>query len=525
MKTYDAIIIGAGHNGLTCACYLARAGMETLVLDQYHAVGGMATTEEITLPGFHSDMHAFGYQFANLSPVPQELGLASFGLQLIRPEINYSNVFPDGGIISMHQDVEGTVASISRYSKNDGDTWRKLAAEFVAAKDAIAAGMNSPPESLVQQTEDLAHAPGGMDEYRFGLQSFRSWGNEHFESEHTRLFIGAWACHASVSPDDAGGGQLAWLFASLLQDVGNRAVKGGMHNLPLALAAYFRSQGGEVRTGARVAKILVEHGRAAGVRLVDGEEIRINAKGVVACNADPRQLIVDFLGEENVGAELVAKMQRYEWGDGYMVMYLALDAPVTYNAGPDAQRSPYVHAAPPSLEFLATDYAQCRSGRLPAFPFVLMCNDSVIDPSRAPAGKAVMKMIVHNVPYEIRGDATGKILGRTWEEVKEPYADYIIDYLTSTYAPTLKGSILKRVVHSPVDIERLMVSAVRGTVTHGAFVPYQLGSQRPVPELSQYRSPVPNVYLCGAGSHPGGGITMAPGRSASRVILTETKKN
>ncbi|MGE3155418.1 MAG: phytoene desaturase family protein [Xanthobacteraceae bacterium] len=521
LQKYDAIVIGAGHNGLTCACYLARAGLRTLVLDQYHTVGGMATTEEITLPGFRSDMHAFGFQFANLSPVPQELELAKFGFELIRPEISHSQVFPDGGIISLHRDIENTVASIGRYSKKDGETWRRLAGDFVQAKDEIVAWMNSPPESLAHQIERQTRLPHGRDEYRVGLQSFRSWGNEHFEREETRLFIGGWACHASVGPDDAGGGHLAWLFASLLQDVGNRAVKGGMHHLPLALAAYLRSQGGEIRTGARVAKILVKHGRATGVRLADGEEIGVTDKGVVASNADPRQLIIDFLSEEVVGAELVAKMRRYEWGDGYMTIYLALDAPVTYNAGPDAQRSPYVHATPPSLECLALIYAQCRSGLLPATPFVLMCNDSVIDPSRAPAGNAVMKLIVLNVPYDIHGDATGQIHGRTWDAIKEPYADYLIDHLTATYAPTLKSSILKRVVHSPVEMERLMPSAVRGTVTHGAFLPYQLGSQRPLPELSQYRMPVSNVYLCGSGAHPGGGITMAPGRNAAQVILAD----
>jgi beta-carotene ketolase (CrtO type) len=524
LQSYDAIVIGAGHNGLTCACYLARAGLRTLVLDQYHTVGGMATTEEITLPGFRSDIHAFGYQFANLSPVPDELGLAEFEFDLIRPEINYSHVFPDGGIISMHRDVEGTVASISRYSKKDGETWRRLAGDFVQARDSIAEWMHAPPDSLIHETEHLAQLPGGMDVYRTGLQSFRSWGNEHFECEETRSFIGGWACHASIAPDEVGGGHLAWLFASLIQNVGNRVVRGGMHHLPLALAAYLQSQSGDIRTGARVAKIKVESGRAVGVLLTDGEEIRVTDNGVIASSADPLQLIRDFLGAENIGAELVAKMQRYEWGDGFMTIYLALDGPLTYRAGPDAQRSPYVHAAPPSIEFLSVDYAQCRSGRLPAAPFVLICNDSAIDPSRAPAGKGIMKIVILNVPYEIQGDATGKIGGRTWEEAKEPYADYLIDYLTTNYAPTLKSLISKRIVHSPVDIERMMLSAVRGTVTHGAFLPYQVGSQRPLPELAQYRTPIPNVYLCGSGSHPGGGISMAPGRNASRMILADMNK-
>ena len=521
MQAYDAIVVGAGHNGLTCACYLARAGLRTLILDQYHTVGGMATTEELTLPDFRSDVHAFGFQFANLSPVPGELGLANFGLELIRPEINYSHVFPGGGIISMHRQVEYTVASIGRYSKRDGETWRRLAGDFVRAKEDIARWMNSPPIPLSDEIAKLATRSDGMDEYRAGLQSVRSWGQEHFEREETRLFIGAWACHVGLGPDDVGGGHMAWLFAALIQDLGNRAVKGGMHYLPLALAGYLRSQGGEIRTGARVSKILVEDGRATGVQLTNGEEIALTPEGIIASNVDPRQLIIDFLGEENVGRDLVAKMQRYEWGDAYMVIYLALDAPVIYEAGPDAQRSAYLHVSATSLEYLARIYTECRSGQLPAYPFVVMLNDSMIDPSRCPAGKAVMKLLVHNVPYEIRGDATGKIRGRSWDEVKEPYADYLIDYLTETYAPTLKSNVLKRVVHSPVDIERLMVSAVHGTVTHGAFLPYQVGSQRPLPELAQYRAPVPNVYLCGSGSHPGAGITMAPGRNAAQVVLSD----
>ncbi len=136
-----------------------------------------------------------------------------------------------------------------------------------------------------------------------------------------------------------------------------------------------------------------------------------------------------------------------------------------------------------------------------------------------------MKLVVNNVPYDIKGDATGKIDGKTWDEVKEAYADHLIDLVTEAYVPNLRDRILKRVVHSPVDMERAIPSAVRGTVTHGAFLPYQSGAQRPLPGLGQYRMPVPRVYLCGSGSHPGGGVSMAPGRNAAQVILAELQRS
>jgi phytoene dehydrogenase-like protein len=135
-----------------------------------------------------------------------------------------------------------------------------------------------------------------------------------------------------------------------------------------------------------------------------------------------------------------------------------------------------------------------------------------------------MKIVANNVPYNIKGDATGKIAARSWQGAKEPYADHIIDLITAGYIPNLKRLILKRVVHSPVDMEQRILSAVRGTVTHGAFLPYQMGALRPIPELGHYRTPVDNVYLCASGSHPGGGVTMAPGRNAARVILADLSK-
>jgi phytoene dehydrogenase-like protein len=181
---YDAIVIGAGHNGLTCACYLAKAGLKVLVLEEYHTIGGMTITEEITLPGFKSDVHAFGYQLANLSPVPKELDLSRYGFELMKPEISYSHIFPNGGYISMYRDIERTIKSIEKYSKRDAHTWNKIFNSYLKNKDAIITSINSPPKLLSLQIKDMEKRDLedkkvddddlNLDTYKFDLQSMRS---------------------------------------------------------------------------------------------------------------------------------------------------------------------------------------------------------------------------------------------------------------------------------------------------------------------------------------------------------------
>jgi phytoene dehydrogenase-like protein len=512
---YDAIVIGAGHNGLTCACYLARAGLKVLVLEQYHTVGGMTVTEEETLPGFWSDIHASGYQLANLSPVPRELGLLD-RYELIEPEIPFSHAFPNGDIISVHRDMEKTVADIARYSLKDADTWHVLMNRFLAEKDAITTAMFSPPPSFPAAAADFAASSAGMDAYRFSMQSVRSWANQTLEADATKTLFGSFATFLGASPDDTGGAELGWLFASVLQNAGNNLVKGGMRCVTFALAEDLQEHGGEIRTNVLVDKILGDAQRATGVRLANGEHIPVG--GIVVSNVDPGHLVIDLLGIEMAGQEIVDKMKRYEWGDSVFVMFVALDGPVNYKAGPAARQSAHVHLTERSLDFFARIYLQCRGGALPSAPMIVSWNDSAIDPTRAPAGKALMKFVVLSVPYVITGDATDRVPGHAWEEAREPYADYLIDLITANYIPDLKAKILKRVAHSPVDISRKIISAARGTLGQGAFLPYQTGSLRPIPELGQYKSPVPNVYLCSSGSHPGPGVSMAPGRNAAQVI-------
>jgi beta-carotene ketolase (CrtO type) len=516
---YDAIVVGAGHNGLTCACYLAKAGLKVLVLERYRDVGGMTLTEELTLPGFRSDVHASGNQLANLSPVPRELELEKHGLELVEPDIVYAHAFPDGRVLAVSRDSEKTVENIGGFSKRDAETWRKLAERYLADKEKIVASLFSAPPAFSAEAASFEQSPGGMDEYRFGLQSMRSWCDQTFESEEVKCLFGAFALFMAHAPDDAGGAELAWLFGTVLQDVGNNLVKGGMHHVSLALANHLRSMGGEIRTSAGVEKILVSSGRATGVRLENGEEIP--AKQLVASGVDPGQLALRFLGEEVVGSEIAAKMERYEWGDPAFLIYAALDGPVEYKAGPEADAACHVHLTPPSLDPVASASVDCRGGMLPATPLIVSWNDSVIDPSRAPEGKHLKKFVVLGVPYEIKGVATGRIQGTDWDQVKDQYADYLIDMITADYMPDLKAKLLKRVAHSPLDLERKLSSAVHGTICHGAMLPYQTGAMRPIPEMGQYRSPVANVYLCGSGSHPGPGVSMAPGRNAAETICAD----
>ena len=516
---YDAIVIGSGHNGLTCACYLAKAGLKVMVLEQNDSIGGMTNTEELTLPGFHSDTHAICFQVANFSPALHELELAHYGFELIYCDPCFSHVFPKERSISVHRNIDETCQSIGQFSTKDAETWRTLYERFVTAKDQIVHAINSPPPSFADQAAAFQNGPGGFDQYRFQLQTFRSWGEEMFETEEIKALFQSWNVHVGGSPDDVGGANISWLFAMIVQHFGNNVVKGGMRNLPLALAGFLEAHHGAIRTNARVKNILTENGKAVAVRLVDGEEIEVGH--VVASNSDPQHLVLDLLGEDQVGPDLSDKMRRYELGESVMVIYLAIDSPIEYPAGPLVGRSIYVHPTPASLDYFSRLFYEVRSGWLPASPFYLACQDSAGDPSRVPPGKGLMKFVVQPVPYVIKGDATGKIRGRTWDEAKEPFADFLIDQFSREYSPNFQNKILKRVVHSPKDIEELMPSAPRGTITHGAFVPYQSGSMRPIPEMGHYRSPITNVYLCGSGSHPGAGVTMAPGRNAAQIIYQD----
>lgn len=531
-SSYDAIVIGAGHNGLTCACYLARYGLKVLVIEKYHSIGGMTITEEITLPGFLSDVHAFGYQLANLSPVPIELNLGNYGFELIKPEISYSHIFPDGGYITMYRDILKTVKSIEKYSNKDAKTWTKLFETYKKEKKDIISSINSSPQLLSSQIKKMEKSVSEkilLNKFRSNIQSMRSWGNEYFESEEIRVLFGTFAAFVGLSPDDAGGGSFSYLFSSIIQDEGNNIVRGGFINLPLALAKYLKTNGGSIITNSGVEKIIIKNGRAIGVRLENGKIIGV--KKVVASSTDPYTLIINHIGEENIDPIIVKQIKKIEWGDSIFAIYIALESPIKSKTNSKVTYSPQLHLSPPSVEYLSKIFYECRSGKLPSEPLPIMSNDSMVDESRTPKGKHLLKFLVLSVPYKVehylnndKKNERNIYLADTknWSDFKEKYADSILTMIAENYLPNLKKETIKRVVFSPLDFENRPTNTRFGTLSCGAVTPYQLSSMRPIPELSNYKIPsIQNVYLCGSGSHPGPGVSMAPGRNAAHVILSD----
>lgn len=515
---YDAIIIGAGHNGLTCGCYLAKAGLKVLVLEEYHSIGGMTITEEITLPGFKSDVHAFGYQLANLSPVPDELNLGNYGFKLIYPDISFSHIFPNGRYISMYQSVAKTMKSIQKFSSRDARTWHKLFNKYLSDRENIISSINSPPAglgtALDKAGQQMYYQRYSAEEYRKQLQSMRSWCDEYFESDEAKVLFGTFAAFVGLSPDDAGGCEVCHLFASIIQDKGNNVVSGGFVNLPKALAKYIEFRGGAIMTNAKVIKIIIENGKAIGISLENGKNIM--AKRLVGSSTDPSTLVLRLIGEDYVDSTIINSIKKLEWGDAIFGIYLALDGRPEYRSDREVSMSSQIHISPPTIEFFSKIFYECRSGKIPNNPLSIMSNDSMIDPSRVPSSlfngnKQLVKFLVLSVPYDIKDydnidNNNGKTKKLDWSNIKEQYGDQIVDMITNDYIPNLKDIITKQVSYSPIDYEKRPTTCIKGTLSCGAVLPYRSRSMRPIPQLSNYKIPsIPNLYLCGSGNYPGTG--------------------
>lgn len=524
----DAIVIGAGHNGLTAAAYLARAGLKVLVLERREVIGGACITEEV-IPGHRV---SFASYFASMlmPTVIRDLDLGRHGLRMVESDPLIAVAMEPGRIVRWWSDPARAVEEIRAINPRDAEAFERVERELkqLAAylqpfflespPDLSAGGFNRVREGwrLLQRFRKLRGAEvGQLIEFLSG--SLADYLDKHFESEDVKRLILAnnvYGKHGGPHEQGSASGLLFHLLSG-----GDKAVQGfaghvigGMGAITDALAASGREQGVEIRTSAPVKRIIVEGGTATGVELEDGEILRA---GSVLSNADPKRTFLSLVDVEALPADFRRDIAAIRMNGPSAKLNLALKREPTV-LGRDPQADPRERSLltiVPTLEG-AQRIADCaRRGEISDELWIDFVIPSLVDDTLCPPGKAMMTCFIQYVPYRL---ASG-----TWDERRDELAASIIRQITR-HVPDLPELIEGQVMLTPLDLERRF-GLTEGNIFHGDLNIGQLFSMRPTPRWSQYRSPVEGLYLCGAGAHPGGGVTGAPGHNAAKQVLRDRR--
>jgi len=519
---WDAIVIGAGHNGLAAAVHLCSKGWKVLVLERGATPGGAVKTAEITLPGFHHDLYAMNLSLFAGSPfyATHKARLDAAGLALVPASHSFASVFDDGRWLGVDQDLAATSARIAARNPRDADTWRAMATAFAADAPHLFALLGTPMPSwaLVRALFKLWRAKGldgCMDTVRLLLSSPRSWLGARFEDEGVQAMMAAWGMHLDFAPDVAGGALFPYLESMANQAFGMALGQGGANTIIRAMVKVIEQSGGEVLTGSEVAAITLQGDRAAGVVLADGT--RIAAGRAVIANVHPQALYGRLLPQATAASAKSAfaaspatpAPARLRPGPGTMMIHLALRDLPAWRAGPELRQFAYVHIAP-SLDQMARTYREAMAGLLPAEPVLVVGQPTVVDSSRAPPGQHVLWLQVRALPAEVRGDAAGQLAPAHWDSLKEAYADRAMALL-NRHAPGIGAQVLARRVLSPVDLERDNPNLVGGDSLSGSHHLDQFFIFRPAFGHARWRTAVPRLYLVGASTWPGAGTGAGSG--------------
>lgn len=517
LSSPDILVVGAGHNTLTAAAYLARCGLSVLVLERNAQAGGGAISRQVTRPNYIHDIHATNVNLLQRHPIlaKDELGLKSrFGLKFAFPEIGYMTIFDDGSSISCYVDLDKACAEIARYSEKDALSYRKLIGLVQSMGPIIGLAMSKPPASLGSVISMLERVPGGDEFIHAMLNSGYDVISQNFEHPKVQLHFLRWGGEMSISPfQKTSGLGMLQLIGGAHSAPGGVAI-GGTQALTDALIASIKADGGEIRVSSPVARIVNAGGQARTVELADGQ--RITAKKAVLAGIHPH-----LLGEmiSDLNPDMVRKAKNTLVSDyAGISIHAALNQRPEWICGEEPHRCMAINLIEGAqLEEFQRGFDDLRDGTMSKH-FNAYCNvHSNHDPSRAPAGGHTFYGFKW-APYALKDGGPER-----WDEVKEAYADEILAKM-KLFAPNLgSNSILARYVESPLDHARHTPSFQQGDLVGIAMFASQMFGRRPTVELSQYRVPgADGLYLAGPFMHPGGGLA-GGGRPVATRIMEDFK--
>jgi len=512
MTEADHVIVGSGINALVCAAILAGKGGRVLVLERNDRIGGCIRTEEITAPGFVHDVMATTFVLFMTGPGYAALGadLGRHGLEFCHTDSPTGVLRPDGSHAVLTMNQAANIAAFNAIAAGDGDQHGRDVGEIGANAPLLFAllGGNlwSWPTFRLLAREAWKRGPRKLAAFLGNaLLPARGWLETSYQSETSRALWAPWVLHAGLGPEDAFSGQIAKVIAFALEAAGAPIVKGGAKNLLGAFEALIKERGGEIRTGADVASVIVSGGRATGVRLASGETV--TAHKSVICSVTPTQLYGRLLDTKSYPAATDA-VKKYRYGKGNFQIHYALDRPPVWRGGEGLGKVALLHLTP-GLDGVSKACNEAARGMLPETPTICVGQPHALDPSRCPPGKAILWLQLPEAPRFIKGDAAGKLAapanGQWNEALREAFADRV-EAILENHIDGFKESVIARRAYSPADLEAMNINLVGGDPYGGSSAIDQAFLWRPFKGSVNHQTEVQGLYHVGASTHPGAGL-------------------